>query len=274
MCAGDCAPRFLIERMEIVIQADSAAASRSAADFVAALVRRKPEAVLGLATGSTPVALYRELIRQHREDGLDFSNCTTFNLDEYIGLGAGHNASYRHYMQEKLFGQINVRPERTHLPDGLSGDIPAQCAAYEKQITRAGGIDVQILGIGTDGHIGFNEPTSSLASRTRIKTLTERTRRDNAPYFPSPDAVPHHVITMGIGTIMEARAIVLLAFGEAKAAAVAAMVEGPVTAMLPASALQYHPVVKIVLDEPAAGRLRRREYYRHVLAHKPAWQRW
>lgn len=253
---------------------DPAAASRQAAAWLAALVRRKPDAALGLATGSTPVALYRELIRLHREEQLSFSRCTTFNLDEYAGLGPDHPGSYRRFMDEHLFAHIDVPADRIHIPDGLAADVPAHCAAYEQAIADAGGIDAQILGLGSDGHIGFNEPTSSLASRTRIKTLTERTRADNARNFSSADAVPRHVITMGIGTIMEARAIVLLAFGEKKAAAVAAMVEGPVTALVPASVLQMHPVVKVMLDEPAASQLRRREYYRHVFDHKPVWQQW
>ena len=256
--------------MEIIITPDPASASMEAARFLAALLRKKPSAVLGLATGGTPLPLYRELIRMHREEGLDFSHCTMFNLDEYVGLGAVHPASYRHFMQEHLFAALNIPPEHIRIPDGLAADIPA----YEQAIVEAGGIDAQILGIGGDGHIGFNEPTSSLGSRTRLKTLTARTREDNARFFASPGEVPHHVITMGIGTILDARSIVLLAFGEAKAEAVAAMVEGPVTAMVPASALQMHPVVKVLLDEPAASKLKRRAYYRDVFEHKPEWQRW
>lgn len=159
----------------------------------------------------------------------------TFNLDDYVGLGPEHPASYRRFMQEHFFHGVNVRPENIHIPDGLASDIPAHCLEYEQANARAGGIDVQVLGIGSDGHIGFNEPTSSLASRTRIKTLTERTRSDNARFFSSLEEVPRHVLTMGVGTIMKARAIVMLAFGAGKADAVAAMVEGPVTAMVPAS---------------------------------------
>lgn len=259
--------------MEIIISPDPAAASRKAAQFLAALVRKKPSAVLGLATGGTPVPLYRELARLHREEGLDFSGCTSFNLDEYVGLGAGHPASYRRFMQENLFSSINLPAGRIHIPDGLTADIPAHCAAYEKCISDAGGIDVQLLGIGGDGHIGFNEPTSSLASRTRIKTLTRRTRSDNAHFFASENDVPHHVITMGIGTIMAARAVILLAFGENKADAVAGAVEGPITASNPASILQMHPAAKIYLDEKSASKLARSDYYRWVYDHKPAWQR-
>ena len=260
--------------MEIIIAPDSASASKEAARLLAALIRKKRKAVLGLATGGTPIPLYRDLIRMHREEGLDFSGCTTFNLDEYVGLDAGHSASYRRFMQDNLFSAINVPADRIHIPDGLTTDIPAYCDAYEKAIKAAGGVDAQILGIGSDGHVGFNEPTSSLASRTRIKTLTERTREDNARFFSAPEEVPHHVITMGIGTIMDARCLVMLAFGESKADAVAAMVEGPIAAMVPASVLQLHPVVKVFIDESAASKLKRRDYYRHVFEQKPMWQRW
>lgn len=259
--------------MEIIIQPDQAAASVVAARIVARLLREKPDAVLGLATGSTPLSLYRELVRMHREEGLDFSRVTTFNLDEYAGLPAGHAASYHAYMWENLFSEINIPAANIHIPDGMAADIPAFCGDYEKAIRAAGGIDLQVLGIGSDGHIGFNEPSSSLASRTRIKTLTLRTRRDNAPFFGSEEAVPHHVITMGVGTIMETRRVLLLAFGEKKARAVADAVEGPITAMVPASILQLHPVAKVLLDEPAAGLLKKGDYYRWVYEHKPAWQR-
>ncbi len=260
--------------MEIVISPDPEAASHLAARYLASVIRKKPNAVLGLATGGTPLQLYRELVRMHQQERLSFAACTSFNLDEYVGLGHDHPASYRHFMETHLFRHIDLPPAHAHVPDGLATDIPAHCKEYEDQIRAAGGIDLQVLGIGSDGHIGFNEPTSSLASRTRIKTLTERTRADNARFFDSREHVPHHVITMGIGTILEARAILLLAFGAAKADAVAAMVEVPITAMVPASALQMHPVVKVLLDEPAASKLRKREYYKHVFDHKPAWQRW
>ena len=258
--------------MEIIITPDSATASLEAARFLAAVIRKKPDAVLGLATGSTSVPLYRELIRMHLEEGLDFSDCTSFNLDEYVGLGADHPASYRRFMQENLLSSINLA-ERIHIPDGLTHDIPAHCAAYEKSIEDSGGIDVQVLGIGSDGHVGFNEPTFSLASRTRIKTLTQHTRSDKAHFFDSENDVPHHVITMGIGTIMEARAVLLLAFGENKADAVAGAVEGPITASNPSSILQMHPTAKLYLDEKSASKLARRDYYRWVFDHKPGWQR-
>lgn len=258
--------------MEIIIQPTPEAGSAIAAAIVARQLRDHPATVLGLATGSTPLLLYRELVRRHRQDGLDFRRVTTFNLDEYVGLPADHPQSYHRFMWENLFSQVNIDRARVHLPDGMTDDIPAFCRRYEQQIADAGGIDLQVLGIGTDGHIGFNEPSSSLASRTRIKTLTAETRQDNARFFDSIDAVPKHVITMGIGTIMDARRCVLLAFGEAKARAVAEMVEGPVTSMNPASMLQLHPVVKVVVDEPAAAQLKRADYYRWVYANKPDWQ--
>jgi glucosamine-6-phosphate deaminase len=220
------------------------------------------------------VGTYRELIRMHREEALDFSKVTTFNLDEYVGLPAGHPESYRTFMAEHFFNHVNVTIQRRHIPDGMARDVPAECTRYETAILAAGGIDLQLLGIGTDGHIGFNEPSSSLASRTRIKTLTERTRADNARFFGGDLArVPFHCITMGVGTIMAAREVLMLAFGGKKADAVAAAAEGPVTAMNPASALQMHPVAKCVVDEAAAEKLSRCDYYRWVYAHKPDWQR-
>ena len=209
----------------------------------------------------------------HERDGLDFSGVTTFNLDEYVGLAPEHPQSYAHYMREHFFCRVNIQPERIHVPNGLAPDLPAHCEAYEAAIREAGGIDLQLLGLGSDGHIGFNEPSSSLGSRTRLKTLTEQTIRDNARFFASPGEVPHHVITMGVGTILDARRCMVLAFGEGKAKAVADMVEGPVTADVPASALQFHPSCALLVDEAAAGRLKRAEYYRWVYANKPDWQR-
>jgi len=259
--------------MEIIIQPDAEAASLIVARHVARVVRDKPNAVLGLATGSTPLPMYRELIRLHREQGLNFSGVTTFNLDEYVGLPPEHPASYHAFMEEHFFSQVNVARDRIHIPDGMTSHVPAFCQKYEDEIRAAGGIDLQVLGIGGDGHIGFNEPSSSLASRTRIKTLTAQTRRDNARFFSSLEDVPLHVITMGVGTIMDARQVLLLAFGEKKARAIAAAVEGPITAMNPASILQMHPVAKCLIDESAAARLSRIEYYRWVYDQKPDWQK-
>ena len=255
--------------MEIIIQPTPEAATKIAARIIARLLRETPDAVLGLATGSTPLLLYRELIAMK----LDWRKVTTFNLDEYIGLPHEHAQSYHSFMCENLFRHVNIATKNIHIPDGNAKDVPKFCAKYEKQIRATGGIDLQVLGIGTDGHIGFNEPTSSLASRTRIKTLTQQTRKDNARFFGSEDKVPHHVITMGIGTIMEARQNLLLAFGDKKARAIAEAVEGPITSINPASILQMHPVTKLCLDEGAASQLKRADYYRWVYGNKPEWQK-
>ena len=261
--------------MEIIILPTANLASEVAARLVARQVREKRDSVLGLATGSTPCNLYKELARMHRLSGLgglDFSGVTTFNLDEYIGLDPAHPASYHRFMEENFFDQVNISPDRIHIPDGLARDVPECCEAYEAAIHAAGGIDQQILGLGSDGHLGFNEPGSSLASRTRIKTLTERTRSDNARFFAQGQEVPHHVITMGLGTIMESRMCLLMAFGKSKAEAVAATVEGPVTASVPGSILQFHPRTKILLDSESAALLTRADYYQWVYKNKPAWQ--
>jgi glucosamine-6-phosphate deaminase len=255
--------------MEVIIQPDPAAAASMAARIFAHTIRTRPSAVLGLATGSTPLPFYRDLVARN----LDWSHLTTFNLDEYVGIGGDHPQSYRAFMREHLFRHVNIDPARIHVPDGLADDPEAHCRDYEERIRAAGGIDLQLLGIGTDGHIGFNEPSSSLASRTRIKTLTERTRRDNARFFGGGEEVPFHVITMGIGTILDSRKVVLLATGANKALAVAGAVEGPVTAMNPASALQLHEHAVLCLDEEAASKLQRADYYRWVFQNKPAWQR-
>ena len=259
--------------MEVLIFENDVSTSRYGAMMFANLIREKPGAVLGLATGSTPLLLYAELRRQHGEEGLDFSGITSFNLDEYVGLDDDHVSSYRYFMQQALFDHVNMKSDRVHLPNGMSDDVPATCEDYENDISAAGGIDLQVLGLGSDGHIGFNEPSSSLASRTRIKTLTQETRKDNARFFDSPADVPRHCITMGIGTIMEARQIVLLAFGERKAAAVQQVVEGPVSAMWPATILQMHSSVVVLLDEAAAASLSKKDYYKEVAANKPDWQR-
>jgi glucosamine-6-phosphate deaminase len=251
-------------RMRVVIHSTAELASLAAADLISQKVRHRPRCVLGLATGSTPLAVYRELGRLHREDGLDFSQVTTFNLDEYVGLPGTHPLSYRYFMEENLFKHINVRPERTHVPDGRALDFERHCESYERQISQAGGIDLQLLGIGTDGHIAFNEPGSSLGSRTRIKTLAGQTIRDNARFFGGEDQVPRMAVTMGVGTILDSRQCLLLAIGEHKAKAIRDTVEGPVTAQVTASALQLHRDVVVILDEAAAGLLERREYYDQV----------
>lgn len=259
--------------MEVIIRDQAPDGCLAAARVVGRLIREKPTAVLGLATGSTPLLLYRELARLHREEGLDFSRVTTFNLDEYVGLPPDHEQSYYRFMQENLFRHVNIRPEQVHVPDGMAADVPAGCAAYERAIREAGGIDLQVLGIGSNGHIGFNEPTSSFASRTRIKTLARKTVEDNARFFGGDvSRVPRHCITMGIGTIMEARMILMLAFGQNKAGALAASVEGPVAAIMPASILQHHPNAKVFADRDAASELKLADYYRWVYDGKPDWQ--
>jgi glucosamine-6-phosphate deaminase len=260
--------------MEVLVRPDPQQASRLAAKVIARLVAEKPDCVLGLATGRTPLLLYQELVRLHREDRVDFSRVTTFNLDEYAGLATGHPQSYRHFMDRELFSQINIRRENTHLPDGTAADLRQECRDYEKRIRNSGGIDLQVLGLGSNGHIGFNEPTGSLASRTWVKILSQQTIGDNSELFNNPSEVPRHCITMGIGTIMEARHCLLLAFGPRKARAVAAMIEGPVTAMCPASALQFHPRITAVVDEAAAGGLSLLEHYRWIEKHKLSWQQY
>jgi glucosamine-6-phosphate deaminase len=245
----------------VIILPDAENVSRRAARIIAERVRKEPASVLGLATGSTPLGAYRELIRMHREEGLDFSRVRTFNLDEYVGLGPSHPQSYRYFMQSSLFDQINIDPHNTHVPDGLAADFEEYCEQYEKMIDDAGGIDLQLLGIGSDGHIAFNEPGSSLGSRTRLKTLAPETIRDNARFFDGEAAVPRLAVTMGVGTILESRRCLLVAYGSSKADAIAAAVEGPITAQITASALQLHRDVTVVVDEAAAKKLARREYY-------------
>ena len=250
--------------MRVIVQSNREAVGRRAAQFVAELVRREPTCVLGLATGGTVLGIYAELVRMHREEGLDFSRVVSFNLDEYVGLGPSHPQSYRFFMQQHLFDHINIDVRNTHVPDGRALDFEAHSQQYEKMIKDEGGIDLQLLGIGTDGHIAFNEPGSSLGSRTRLKTLTEETVRDNARFFGSIEQVPRLAVTMGVGTILESRRCLLLASGDAKAKAVRDTVEGPVTAQVTASALQLHREVVAVVDEDAGRLLERRDYYRQV----------
>jgi glucosamine-6-phosphate deaminase len=253
--------------MNVVIRADEQAVMRSAYEFVRERVTRKRYRVLGLPTGGTPLRLYEALVAGYRRGEIDFTDVHTFNLDEYLGLGPEHPQSYRHFMQRNFFSQVNVKAENIHFLSGLPADIEAECEQYERTIAGLGGIALQILGIGRDGHIGFNEPTSSLASRTRDKTLTRETVEDNRRYFEREEDVPRWALTMGVGTIMEAREILLLATGRAKADAVAAMVEGPVTAMCTASALQMHARVTVIVDEGAAAKLDHDEYYRWMSDH-------
>ncbi|WP_292835368.1 glucosamine-6-phosphate deaminase [Microbacterium sp.] len=255
---------------EVVIVPDAATAGAIVADEIARLVHANPDAVLGLATGSTPVPVYEAL--PARLAGVDMSRVRGFALDEYVGLDPSHPESYRSVITREVVEPLGLDPARVHVPDGSLEGIEHAGDSYERALAEAGGVDLQILGIGTDGHIGFNEPGSSFASLTRVKTLTTQTREDNARFFDSIDDVPRHCITQGLGTILRARHLVLLAFGEGKAAAVAGALEGPVTASLPGSAIQLHPHATVVVDEAAASTLRFAEYYRYTFANKPAWQ--
>lgn len=255
--------------MDVVIVADPPAVGAHAADLVARRTTEKPDLVLGIATGSSPLGTYRELSRLREQGKVTLEEVRCFALDEYVGLPEGHPASYAVVVAEEVTGPLGLNPENVYTPDGSAADIQQACLDYETALTSAGGVDLQILGIGTNGHIGFNEPMSSLASRTRIKTLSEQTRRDNARFFPEGENVPSHCITQGLGTIMDAREIVLVAQGELKAEALAAAIEGPVSSMCPASLLQFHPQVTMVLDEAAASRLTFTDYYRFVAAAKP-----
>ena len=254
--------------MEIIISETYEEMSRLAADMIKHQLLKKPSSVLGLATGSTPIGLYKELIRLHKEEGLDFSQVITFNLDEYLGLPPSHDQSYRYFMDHNLFHHVNINPNNIHVPYGHTEDIEEFCEWYEDQIQQAGGIDIQILGIGGDGHIAFNEPGSSLGSWTRLKTLTKQTIDDNARFFENEAEVPRFAVTMGVGTILEAKKIIMLANGPKKADIVAEALEGPVTAQVSASALQLHPEVVVILDAPAGKALQRADYYKWVYNEK------
>lgn len=241
--------------MLLIIRNDHRSICLYAAQQIADAIRQKPHCVLGLATGSTPLGVYRELIRIHKKEGLDFSQVQTFNLDEYVGLPRGYSQSYFCFMKKNLFDHLNIHPLSIHIPDGMAQDIEAECLNYEEQILEAGGIDLQLLGIGSNGHIAFNEPFSSLGSRTRIKTLTEKTRRDNSRFFKTMKEVPKYAITMGVGTIMDSRKIILMATGKQKANAIKTTVEGPITARVPATIVQIHPYATILIDQAAASKL-------------------
>ncbi len=252
--------------MLVILKRDEEEISLQAAQLVAGAVRKKPALALGLATGGTMVGVYKHLVRLHKQGSLDFSRVVTFNLDEYLGLPAAHPRSFHHFMQENLFAHVNVDPRNIHIPDGtIRGNYDQYCASYEEAIRKSGGIDLQILGIGRNGHIGFNEPTSSIGSRTRLKVLSQETLDDNSKFFAPGDESPRCAITMGIGTILEARKILLLAAGAAKSAAVAKSIEGPITSAVSASALQLHPDVTFIIDNAAASQLTQRDYYHRVL---------
>lgn len=250
--------------MRVVILPDANAVASKGAEIFARQIQQKADSVLGLATGSTPLALYQQLILDYQNKKISFKQITSFNLDEYLGLAPTHPQSYRSFMNQHFFDHIDIDKTSTHIPQGDAVDPFAACEDYENKIRAKGGIDIQLLGIGRNGHIGFNEPSSSLMSRTRIKTLTQATINDNARFFAPDEYQPHLSITMGIGTILDAKKIVLLATGKAKASAIKACVEGPLTAACPASALQLHPQAILILDEDAASELNDLEFYRHI----------
>ncbi len=259
--------------MEVVITSCPEAAALVAADAIHLVLESSPRPVLGLVTGSSPLPIYWELIERYDNDQVSFGHARAFLLDEYVGLEVGHPEAYRSFIQRELTDHVDLPPDALFGPDGTSNDLSVAATGYEDLIRGSGGIDVQILGVGSEGHIGFNEPTSSFGSRTRLKTLTSHTRKDNARFFGDDvDAVPRHVLTQGIGTILDARHLVLIATGETKADPIARAVEGPLTAMVPASALQLHPRATIVLDEAAARQLTLANYYRETYANKPDWQ--
>ena len=250
--------------MKVVILENADAVAAYGADIITRQLRAKPSAVLGLATGSTPVALYQRLIDAYRAGDISFKEARSFNLDEYLGLSGDHPQSYRYFMDGNFFSHIDIQADNVRIPDGEAANPLEACEAYEAAIKACGGIDMQLLGIGRNGHIGFNEPSSSLTSRTRVKTLTKATIDDNSRFFKEGEYQPHLSVTMGIGTIMEARMVMLLATGASKAEAVKAMVEGPVTANCPASVLQMHPATTVIIDEAAADGLADKEFYKHI----------
>ncbi|MDR2538482.1 MAG: glucosamine-6-phosphate deaminase [Bifidobacteriaceae bacterium] len=257
---------------EVIIAQNQEQASSIAAEHIAQKIVNKPDFVLGLATGSTPLALYKQLTQIIQERQIDVSHVQGFALDEYVGLPKDHPESYFSVIRKEVVDPMGLNPDLIHTPSGDFGTVETAGEYYETQIKIAGGVDLQILGVGQDGHIGFNEPGSSLASRTRIKTLTQKTRQDNARFFDSIDQVPHHCVTQGIGTILEARHLVLLAFGETKADAIAGCVEGSISSSNPASALQLHPHATVLLDQAAASKLQHKDYYQYAFENKPSWQ--
>jgi len=258
--------------MEVVIQPTAEAAADLVARIIAWELRKNPRLVLGLASGNTMESVYARLAQMHTGEGLDFSACRTFNLDEYVGLSVSHDNSYRHYMDQHLFLRVNIHQANTHLPDGMAEDLASECIRYENLIAQHGGIDLQLLGIGQNGHLGFNEPLSSFRSRTRVTVLSRATRLQNAPLFCSPDSMPQRAITMGVGTILDCRRNVLLATGPEKASIVAKAVEGPITSMISATALQLHPNCTFILDQTAAGKLKESEYHQWVFENQPEWE--
>jgi len=254
--------------MKVAIVQTPEEGSKLAARIFIDQVKANPKTVLGLATGSTPVKMYKLLAEAVRAGEVSFKECQSFNLDEYLGLAPEHDQSYHYFMKHELFDHIDIDQTRTHVPDGQATDIAASCQAYEDAIRAAGGIDIQLLGIGSDGHIAFNEPGCSLACRTHSQVLTQQTIQDNARLFFGGriEEVPTQAVTMGIGSIMDARKVVLLAFGAGKQDAIQGLVEGPVTSMCPCSALQYHNDCIVICDEAAAGKLAHKDYYKYIFS--------
>jgi len=253
---------------EVVIVETQEAAGEITADAVTALIGKNPNGVLGLATGSTPLSSYVAIARR----GLDLSAVRGFALDEYVGLPKGHPQSYRSVITREVVEPLGMTPVLVRVPGDDGGSLEGAGERYEADLVAAGGIDIQLLGIGSTGHIGFNEPGSSFGSLTRIKTLTERTRADNARFFGSPDEVPRHCLTQGLGTILRARHLILLAFGASKAPAIAAAIEGPLSASAPGSAVQLHAHVTVVVDEAAASLLKNADYYRYAWDNRLPWE--
>lgn len=261
--------------MEIVIQPNADAAEALAARCIADRIRSRPDLVLGCATGRTMEGIYDRLVAMHEEEGLSFARVTTFNLDEYVGLPPEDPNSYHAYMRERLFARVDIDLNNTHLPYGMAEDLEAEAARYEARIADAGGIDLQLLGLGRTGHIGFNEPLSALMSRTRDKALTPETREQNASMFGGdPERVPGHALTMGVGTILDAREVLMVVTGEHKAEILAQATEGPITSRISATALQLHPKCVVVVDEAAASRLVGAEYYRWIFQNDTKWRRY
>ena len=257
--------------MEVIIRQTENDAAQLTADLIGNALIERPGLVLGLATGRTMEGLYARLARKHAEEGLDFSACTTFNLDEYIGLPPEDPNSYRSYMNRHLFDKINIDPANTYLPNGVAPDLDQECRDYEAKIEACGGIDLQLLGIGSTGHIGFNEPLSALRSRTRCKALTPGTIAQNSPLFENPEDMPKRAMTMGVGTILDTARCIMLVTGESKADIVAKAVEGPITSMISATALQLHPRCTVIVDEAAAAKLENRGYYNWIFQNEPEW---
>ena len=258
--------------MEVLIQPNATVAAALTARIIAESLREKHDLVLGFATGRTMERVYAQLVNLHQHEGLDFSSCRTFNLDEYVGLPATDPNSYRSYMNQHLFDHINIDVRNTYLPNGMAKDLKEECALYEKRIKACGGIDIQLLGIGESGHIGFNEPLSALYSRTRQKALTRVTIEQNSPLFDPPEKMPRRALTMGVGTILEANRIIMLVTGEKKAGILAKSVEGPITSMISATALQTHPATTIITDEAAASQLAHKDYYYWLWENEPEWE--